>query len=197
MAANATVFLTACAATANASDNMYVTANTNWACVNTTIHGPYCQTDNRTVTIWRQSTVPSAKKQTIKAVLQNEYAPTDLIIKYPSHGTYTGPSETDIVYQVKSAGFYDDYIGFTWCNDAVNSSAIKCDQEYVRFRPYAQFDKQLVCHETGHAVGLTHGEDAAPAESNDAAELACMQRNDSGARPHLGSHNAHEINATY
>lgn len=197
--ANAIVFLMACAATASASDNMYKTENTIWYCFNGTAKGAglYCQTDNRTVTVWRQSTVSSYKKRLIKSVLQNEYAPTDLVIKYPSHGDYHGGSETDIVYQVKNGGFSGTEIGKTWCNDAVNGELVKCDQEYIRFRPGAQFDKELICHETGHAVGLTHGNDAFPREPQDASELACMETPDSTNRPHLGSHNRSEINSTY
>src|SRR5436189_23739 len=71
------------------------------------------------------------------------------------------------------------------------------DQEYVRFRGTLQFDTELTCHETGHAVGLTHGANASPAESNTAAELGCMETPDSASRPGLGSHNQSEINSTY
>ena len=85
-------------------------------------------------------------------------------------------------------------IGFTWCDDAV--SARRCDQHYVRFR-FDRINAELACHETGHAVGLTHGHEAAPRESQTAAELGCMETPNSGRRPHLGGHNKAEINATY
>lgn len=181
-------------ATAYAADNMYKTSNANWNCSDGDFGDGFCQTDNATLTVFRQASVPAAKKTSIKQMLTNQYAPTDLSIHYPSTASYTGDSETDIIYQVSASGFSGTTIGQTWCNDAVTST--KCDQEYVRFRGTIQFDKELMCHETGHAVGLTHGQDASPAESNTAAELGCMETPDGGGLG-LGAHNKSEINATY
>jgi hypothetical protein len=53
---------------------------------------------------------------------------------------------------------------------------------------------RLACPESGHAVGLTHGEDASPAVSNTADSLHCMRRPDAEADRWLGQHNADQIN---
>jgi hypothetical protein len=183
-------------ATAIAADNMYKTANANWDCWDGTMaDGLFCQTDNATLTVFMQSSVSAARKTTVRNMLGNQYNPTDLNVSYPASPSYSGSAETDIIYQVSTSGFSGSTIGQTWCNDAVSST--RCDQEYVRFRGTIQFDSELTCHETGHAVGLTHGVDASPSESNTAAELGCMETPDSGTRPGVGSHNQSEINATY
>jgi hypothetical protein len=88
-------------------------------------------------------------------------------VYWTSSPSYSGSAETDVIYQVSTSGFSGNVIGQTWCNDAVSST--RCDQEYVRFRAAGYVDRELACHETGHAVGLTHGPDATPAESNTAA----------------------------
>jgi hypothetical protein len=179
-----------------AADNMYKTANANWNCWDGTMSdGLFCQTDNSAMSVWMQGSVSSSRKTTIRNMLHNQYSPTALAVSYPSSPSYSGGSETDIIYQVSTSGFSGTTIGQTWCNDAVTST--KCDQEYVRFRGTIQFDSELTCHETGHAVGLTHGVDASPKESNTASELGCMETPDSSNRPGLGSHNKSEINATY
>jgi hypothetical protein len=120
---------------------------------------------------------------------------TDLSVSYPSSPSYSGSAETDIVYQVSTSGFSGTFIGWTWCDDAVD--ALRCDQHYARFRGTLQFDTELTCHESGHAVGLTHGADAYPRESDTASELGCMETPDYGNRPGLRSHNQSEINSTY
>jgi hypothetical protein len=184
------------ASAAIAADNMYKTTNANWDCWDGTMsNGLFCQTDNNAMSVFMQSSVSSARQTTIKNMLGSQYNTTDLNVSYPSSASYTGDSETDIIYQVSTSGFSGSTIGQTWCDDAVTST--KCDQEYVRFRGELQFDTELTCHETGHAVGLTHGADAGPAESNTASVLGCMETPDSGGRPGLGSHNTSEINATY
>jgi hypothetical protein len=179
-----------------AADNMYKTSNANWDCWDGTMsNGLFCQTDNATLTTYMQSSVSDARKTTIKNMLAAQYNTTDLNVSYPASPSYTGSAETDIIYQVSTSGFSGTTIGQTWCDDA--SSSTKCDQEYVRFRGTLQFDSELTCHETGHAVGLTHGAQASPAESQTASELGCMETPDSGGRTGIGAHNKSEINATY
>src|SRR4051812_827412 len=179
-----------------AADNMYKTSNANWNCWDGTMaDGLFCQTDNATLTVFMQASVSSGRQTTIRNMLGSQYNTTDLNVSYPATASYSGSAETDIIYQVSTSGFSGTTIGQTWCNDA--SSSTECDQEYVRFRGTLQFDTELTCHETGHAVGLTHGADAGPSESNTAAELGCMETPDSSNRPGLGAHNQSEINGTY
>jgi len=136
----------------------------------------------------------------VAATLTNEYAPTDLSVSTVSTASYTGSAETDIIYQESQYEYgttvwQNNLIGETWCDDSVDG--LRCDQQYVRFNINVYVDLELACHETGHAVGLTHGEDAWAPESNTASELGCMETPDSGSRPHLGSHNASQINTVY
>jgi len=183
-------------APAAANDNMYTTSNANWNCWDGTMSdGDFCQTDNRTLTAFFQDSVGSGVKSTVKSRLALLNDNTVLSVSYPATASYSGSAETDIIYQVSSSGFSGTTIGITWCNDAVTST--QCDQEYIRFRAASDVDDELACHETGHAVGLTHGVDAGPSESNTASELGCMETPDSGSRPTFGSHNIGEINNTY
>jgi hypothetical protein len=184
-------------APAAANDNMYKTSNANWDCWDGTMSdGLFCQTDNRTLTAFFQD---SATGNGVKSTVQSRLAllndNTVLSVSYPATASYSGSAETDIIYQVSSSGFSGTTIGITWCNDAVTST--QCDQEYIRFRAASYVDDELACHETGHAVGLTHGVDAGPSESNTASELGCMETPDSGSRSTFGSHNIDEINNTY
>ena len=185
------------AAPAVANDNMYKTSNAGWNCWDGTMSdGLFCQTDNRTLTAFFQdSAIGNGVRGTVQGRLALLNDNSVLSVSYPSTAEYSGGSETDIIYQVSSSGFSGTTIGQTWCNDA--SSSTQCDQEYIRFRAAGYVDDELACHETGHAVGLTHGADAGPSESNTATELGCMETPDYGNRPTFGSHNIDEINNTY
>lgn len=85
---------------------------------------------------------------------------------------YSGTGETDIIYQKGNIVGEDD--GTTWCDDAVTWEV--CDQHYVRFQSGQTPTDGLACHETGHAVGLTHGYDASPRLSMTDPVLGCMKK---------------------
>ncbi|WP_329028004.1 hypothetical protein [Streptomyces sp. NBC_01423] len=178
-----------------ASDNMYKTANANWSCPDGSFGSGFCQTDNSTLTYYEQGSVNGAVGATVDLTMFDSYDGTDLNVTWIASPSYSGGAETDIIYQVSTSGFSGNTIGQTWCDDA--TTATKCDQEYVRFRAASYVDRELACHETGHAVGLTHGADAYPSESNTASELGCMETPDTGNNPYIESHNVSEINATY
>jgi hypothetical protein len=123
--------------------------------------------------------------------LNNSYATTDLSIAYPGSPVYSGPSETDIIYQATGSLPFG-LNGVTWCEDAQSIS--KCDQAYVRFLPDTP-SQGLACHETGHAVGLTHGRAASPRLDNDNPALGCLT--DPVADIRLLDNNVDNIDATY
>ena len=83
------------------------------------------------------------------------------------------------------------FVGWTWC-DAVAGS-LQCDQHYAKFEYNP--GRALACHETGHAVGLTHGSDADPHVSDEQSDFACMRT--PVVDELLGAHNASQINSTY
>jgi hypothetical protein len=181
---------TAGAAVATHVDSMMPTVNYHPSCIDGSPGDPFCQTDNADLTIFRQSSLTSTGKSNIAAMLNREYAPTDLAVIYASTPSYSGGAETDIIYQQGTVPGTDT--GLTWCNDAVSST--KCDQHYNRFDS-ASPGQGIACHETGHAVGLTHGQQAYPQLSNEDSSLACMKK--SASTSDLGTHNTNMINATY
>ncbi|MFI6288959.1 hypothetical protein ACIBCM_30155 [Streptomyces sp. NPDC051018] len=84
--------------------------------------------------------------------------------------------------------------GIAWCDDA-GLPGSKCDQHYIRIEPSA-YHEGVVCHEAGHAVGLLHGEDAAPALNDSHPALGCM-RKPIGLGMTLGANNRSQINSNY
>ena len=179
--------------------NMYPNSFYNPPCVDGSVGDTFCRTDNAYVTVYRQSSLSSTGKANIGLTLDNSYAGTDLSVHYAGTAgvEYSGSAETDIIYQQSTTGLSSTTIGITWCNDAVAGfPSITCDQHYVRFRGSSP-TRELACHETGHAVGLTHGEDAAQPVYSDDPRLGCMVTPYSGTEPYLESNNVENINFVY
>jgi hypothetical protein len=152
----------------------------------------YCQTDNNALTFGLE-TMTSTQRTVFRNVMSGQYNPTDLNTSEQSPIAYTGSSETDIVFQVGDPG--GGLNGITWCNDSISST--KCDQHYVRIvSSRVTSTASTPCHETGHAVGLTHGANAAPVQSNDNTNLECMRTPGTSVTT-LGAHNAAQINGAY
>lgn len=152
-------------------------------------HEYFCMTDNDSVSVYRQSSLNSTAKQTIANALVEFNIDTVLDIWYPSSPTYSGSSETDIIYQ--DLDYAIPYAGVAWCDDA--SGLYVCDQHYVGF-VNDSFSPELACHESGHAVGLTHGVDAYPYMNDDDINLGCMA---SPRGSGLGPHNKSLITDAY
>lgn len=167
-------------------DQMYKTTNTNWDC-NTSL---YCQTDGWYVTWFPESNLSAAGKTMIRQVLRDNYDPTVLLTVEESSSTvkYTGWQETDIIFLQKNLP--SGIAGRVYCDDPSNST--QCDQHYVEFDSSSP-GYALVCHETGHAVGLTHGAQASPVQADATYDLGCMGT----ASSVLVSHVRAQINATY
>lgn len=124
-----------------------------------------CQTDNRDIYYYMGSRGAYKLEQVdadkVKSTLTNQYAPTDLCIHYDSNPTFSGSSETDIIYQ-EGDNIPSSAAGITWCNGRVGALSFKCDQTYIRIRGAGAYNLRRSCHETGHAVGLLHGSEAYP-----------------------------------
>ncbi|MFJ6988659.1 MULTISPECIES: hypothetical protein [unclassified Streptomyces] len=182
------------------TDNMWPTANLGGSChdrADGTDGTLACQTDNATVTYYMDSggadKLESDDRSIVSNMLTSQYAPTDLTITYDSTPSFSGASETDIVYQESSTNVASSVNGVTWCNDAADT--LRCDQQYIRIRP-THYSPGLSCHETGHAVGLTHGNSASPKLSKTDVRLGCLQTPVEFASS-LGANNKENINATY
>lgn len=180
------------AATARANDSMYKTSTYGPNC-STSI---YCQTDNSAVTYFRQSSLDASAKTNIATVLSQKYDPTDLTVREESPPSYTGGSETDIIYQVNPSAVPLFVDAVTWCDDPI--TVTQCDQHYVAFRtnspPNGAINNAIACHETGHAIGLTHGTQAYPVMANTDPNLGCMAIPSPYTLP---AHETNQINATY
>ncbi|MFD4790807.1 hypothetical protein ACFWN1_27935 [Streptomyces sp. NPDC058459] len=176
------------------TDNMYPTGNYSPPCRDGEMGDTFCQTDNKGLTVYREGSLTSGEKNTIARAVKDYYGPTDLVVKIESSGVYRGDSETDVIYKAKTLA--RGKIGITWCDDAVTSR--KCDQHYVAFNKdhtgIGSVNKSDACHETGHAVGLTHGPNASPALGLYDDRLGCMSYNDVYR---LGANNKENINSTY
>lgn len=164
-----------------------------------------CLTDNSDVYYYMDSSgeyeLESEDRFRVQSTLSDEFSPTDLAIHYDSTPVFSGSGETDIVYQEGSTNLDADVNGVTWCNDsAANESSgqyalWECDQQYIRIRGNGHYTFEITCHETGHAVGLVHGNDASPSVSNGNNALACMTQPVENLI--LGVSNTESINNVY
>ena len=85
-------------------------------------------------------------------------------------------------------------IGYTWCNDPI--SGYRCDQFYVRVEA-AYNDYALNCHETGHAIGLTHGQNAEYPSSNSDSRWGCLRTPWDPSHKDLGANQVTNINSEW
>ena len=160
-----------------------------------------CQTDNRDV-YWyvEKGTYSTHALETndidvVKSVIRGKYdANTDLIEHrhLTSQVKFSGSGETDIIYQ--EGPVPSTFDGYTWCDDP-NDGTYKCDQQYIRIEP-GKYDSGLTCHETGHAVGLVHGQDSSPNLPNFNEAMKCM-KTPVPSNENLGSNNQDNIDDTY
>jgi hypothetical protein len=185
---------TAARATEPDYDNMYPTNNLILPCDDSSMSGRiFCQTDNAGVSYFAQDSIGAIGRGNIIDNAGGQLDPTDLYTNYDSSPSYSGSAETDIIYQ-ESTDLPSGTIGVTWCDNAVDT--VRCDQHYVRTIA-GNPSHAVICHETGHSVGLTHGSDAYPRVASDSTtSLGCM-RTPLTSDTTLGAHNVSEINATY
>jgi hypothetical protein len=188
-----------------ATDNLVPTGTYSPICLGSggTIGDMVCQTDNSEVYYYMDSSgeyeLEQGDRDNVAAVLSAQYSPTHLAIHYDSSPVFSGEGETDIVYQEGSTGLPDGVVGATWCNDDVNSAAYECDQTYIRIAGAGPMsDPKVVCHETGHAVGLTHGSEAYPVVSRSDSQLGCLRTPLTAITSNaLGTNQVNQINANY
>jgi len=140
-------------------------------------NGHYCQTDNAAVSYYAKNgdqayALESGDISTLKYWVNNDYGgETDLTTTYDDSPVWEGAGETDIIYQEGTVS--GDAEGRNWCDDPQDDSTYACDQQYVRIEP-GNYQHGLICHESGHALGLMHGNWATPTLAKDDTRLGCM-----------------------
>jgi hypothetical protein len=130
-------------------------------------------------------------------VRNNLLNPTDL-------NTYMVASQGDHTDVVVLDRYYTDYCNQNWSQDGwtgilgyttceARSSTDRCDKQVVRISDTVidwvstNGDRELLCHEIGHAIGLGHRSAAA----------GCMYQPFSGEELHYTSHDRDHINANW
>lgn len=170
--------------------------------------GP-CQTDNASVGYWMErpidttTGVDSRAEEQINVTMADYNRNTDLTTFYDSTPAFSGAAETDVIYRHKTQDFRDSgTVGYYFCDDVAGlSSSNKCDQGYINLRYITNTPAQmraLACHETGHAFGLLHPNDASPAKSTGDTRFECMMNAPVAAYYGIGwDPNVANINSTY
>ena len=199
----------------NAPDNIVPTATAPAGCSRggalESNRSVVCQTDNASVSWWLEQSIEGPHPTTspndtraeteINRVMNGSFQNTILHTFYDSSPVFSGPGETDVVYRSNPRDFNDpnrNWIGYTWCDDvATGGNAYDCDQQYINLLNVNTTSTALACHETGHSVGLTHGQDAAPVTPNDANVMYCMENPIDDNRNILGPNNVGNINIVY
>lgn len=157
-----------------------------------------CRADNHDHYVYIGYLGPTFR-QGVTSTLNGSYDTTDLDVHYVGSPT----ASTDVIYH------YLDLPGTTsglyQCRDPrgydCGRADVYFDSEQV-CDPYCSDNdvRAVACHETGHSVGLVHGDEAYDHPiSNTTGSLYCMQT-DTGGLPvpyQLGSHNADQINVVY
>lgn len=191
----AAVFFTSlvpAAAAAKDTDNLVKNLNTLADCSTLSL----CQTDNSELSAFMESSTPFSRRFLISQALSDFNNSTNLTVQFPASPTYTGGSETDVVYRVSPAAVPVSDAAITLCDDPIDD--LRCDQQYVNFGANEFVTLSRSCHETGHAVGLTHGVDADPRLNNLDPRLGCMiTPTESGVQPNLGYNSVDNINENY
>src|SRR3954469_23590685 len=98
-------------------DNIYPTLSYSPSCPDTPdgqVGAVFCLTDNNDFTIWRQGSLNSTGRARIANVLDGQYDPTDLHVIYAMSPSYSGSSETDVIFQQRS-DLPADARGIAWC----------------------------------------------------------------------------------
>lgn len=173
------------------TDNIVPTTNYSPTCAagGESGNGPVCRTDNASVAYYMESSLETSDKDIVRIVI-GRLNSTDLNVSESASPVYSGDGETDVIYKESSVA--PGLLGATWCNDPVGTHT--CDQQYVDIESYLG---AITCHETGHAVGLLHGNNASPTLNAGDDRLGCMQNPVPSAAIYFDDNQVDNINGAY
>lgn len=182
-------------------DAMYPTSSVGPSCQDSDMFDlrHSCRTDNAGLYYCYESTFGTAERDGVNTTMALTYDTTELHT-HPEACVTEGSGETDIVYRTLTST-PNNAIAITHCDDAV--STLVCDQHYVTYRSASigSLDSselwKLACHETGHAVGFTHGANADPVVASDSLTMKCLKIGFSNLDTWLGSNHASYVNSVY
>ena len=187
-------------------DNRVGNPNYNYTCYSASQASPrnVCRTDNADLG-WRMegnidftgSANDTPLETSLNDTMRISYTGTDINPYFDTTPVYSGSGETDLVVRSKAGDFVTGDDGYTWCDDAAGATGNDCDQQYSNYRSL-NTTRPLVCHETGHAVGLLHAANSTPDNlGNNNTIMECMMKNTVWDHRGLGPTNVYNINRMY
>jgi len=172
---------------------MYTTTNYSPNCTSET--GMVCRTDNSYYTFYLHVGSTNA---TIRAGAADAFdslgATTVLTTTEQSWSGFDPMIDDAMVYGYQLA---HPTVGDVVCRVAVSTRVCGAWRVRVDLDALGMTQSQtqhLICHESGHTVGLTHGSGASPWKPESDPDLGCVG---SSSTLFLLSHNTAQINATY
>lgn len=137
-----------------------------------------CRTDDATVYYYIDSQddymVSSAGLTPIVDAMNAWSNNTDITAVYDDTPVFSGPGETDAVW--RQYVYADDTLGVTTCMDRVDGTRSVCDSHYIEITPVGGWISKVTRHEMGHALGLVHGPQASPVQTECATRMAIMRK---------------------
>lgn len=156
-----------------------------------------CRADNATHT-WFLSNGYSSSFLNAAVSSMNDWGTTDLNTARDTSLSYL---ETDVHFWPDNTLTDTNTLANTDCLTAVNW--LRCGAYQVRVRPDVyqggyNLAKAVVCHETGHTIGLLHGNQSNPQVANQNLDLGCMRTQPlDGQMRFIGEHNLWEADRMY
>lgn len=181
-------------------DVLYPTSNATWTCTGVAQHGAgsaFCKQDSVVVSVFIERGGPGELTEDGSSIiwgqLLSQFDPTDLIIVWDSTPNYTGSLRTDIIYR-RDTNLPTGVDGAAWC--VSERDTVDCDQHVAVFRDETP-SWAIACHESGHAMGLTHGTETSPSASNTDIDLQCMMTPNLGTFWQISQFQIDAINDNY
>lgn len=161
--------------------DLIVPTGTYYPTCKTGASGTVCLSDNSFATFYITKSGPrgleSADRKVVRRVMNQQFGTTRLDVKRHTVLIATGQAETDIVSEEHRAGIPAGADGIAYCDDAVDRTPFRCDQQYVRIRGRGYYTPGLTCHEAGHAFGMVHPTLAYPViVGGNTSKLGCAKK---------------------